>query len=491
MHLADDRLKQLDNPALTSESRTLVRCDVAAELIHTGQYEAAREALGQLWRGVGRRPELRELSILAIAEVLLQCGVLSGWLGSVQQIADAQEKAKDLLSEALRNFQAHGQVSKVSEVMYELGMCYWRLGAYDEARVNLSEALKGLGAADTELKAKILIRRTLVEVWENRYYEAWNILKEAESVFESANDALKGRWHGQMALVLYKLASAERVADYFDRAIIEYTAAIYHYEQSNHERYCATNLNNLAFLYYKLARHAEAHEHLDRAQRIYERLKDSGNLAQVNETRARVLIGEHRYTEASRIIAEVVQAFEHGGEHALLSDALVVQGVALARLADYERSVQILRRAINLAENSGSVINAGLASLTLIEEHGTTRLSEYELYNVYRRADELLRDTQDFEDIRRLRMCARMVMRRFSGGHLSDKSFKLSKVVHDFEARFIEQALELEEGSVTRAAKRLGLKHQSLAHLLRARHRMLLSKRTPPTPRRRSIIKKK
>jgi hypothetical protein len=68
-----------------------------------------------------------------------------------------------------------------------------------------------------------------------------NILKDAEPVFEFAGDALKGRWHGQKALVLRRRATAEGKTDYADRAVIEFTAAIYHYEQAGHEGYCARN----------------------------------------------------------------------------------------------------------------------------------------------------------------------------------------------------------------------------------------------------------
>lgn len=140
----------------------------------------------------------------------------------------------------------------------------------------MREALKTLTDADVELKAKIHIRRTLVEISENRYYEALNILKEAEPVFASAGDALKGRWHGQKALVLRRLATAEGGPDYADRAIIEFEAAIYHYEQAGHERYCARNLNNLSMLLYKLGRYIEAHDHLDRAQLIFTKLERHG-----------------------------------------------------------------------------------------------------------------------------------------------------------------------------------------------------------------------
>ena len=56
MTLADERLKELDNPSLAENERTLLRCRVATDLIHKGQYEAAREALGELWLGIGERP---------------------------------------------------------------------------------------------------------------------------------------------------------------------------------------------------------------------------------------------------------------------------------------------------------------------------------------------------------------------------------------------------------------------------------------------------
>lgn len=468
----------------------MLRCSVAADLIHRGQYEAAREALDELWPGVGERPEVKKLPPVTAAEVILQCGVLTGWLGSARNVAGAEERAKDLLTEALRLFKSQGEYRKVSEAQYELGICYWRLGANDEARVVLIEALKPLRDTDTELKAKILIRRALVEIWENRYHEALSILREAEPVFESANDALKGRWHGQKGLVLRRLATAERNGDYADRAIVEFTAAIYHYEQAGHERYSAVNLNNLAMLLSKLGRHKEAHEQLDHAQLIFTKLKDPGNLAQVDETRARVLVAERKYKEADRIISGVVKTFESGGESALLADALTVQGVAWARLGSIESSVKVLNRAADVAEAVGALASAGLAVLTLIEEHGARRLTPVEVYKAYLRADGLLKDTQDAEDIARLRACARIALRRLSWLRPHDKNFTFFGAVQEFEAAMIEQALEAARGSVTEAAKLLGMRHQSLIAMMNLRHKKLLKKRRPAEKRKRSIIKK-
>lgn len=75
------------------------------------------------------------------------------------------------------------------------------------------------------------------------------------------------------------------------------------------------------------------------------------------------------------------------------------------------------------------------------------------------------------------------------GTQLHEKNFTFYGAVQELEASLIERALELEGGSITRAAKRLGLKRQSLNHMLQSRHKNLLDKRTPPKKRLRSIIR--
>src|ERR1044071_7491689 len=140
MTLADERLKELDNPALTEKERVLLRCRVAADLTHTGRYEAAREALGDLWRGIGDRPKVAGLDEQATAEVLLQVGVLSGWLGVSRQVTGAQESAKDLISESAALFERIGEAKRAADARADLSICYWREGAYGEARAVLGSA---------------------------------------------------------------------------------------------------------------------------------------------------------------------------------------------------------------------------------------------------------------------------------------------------------------------------------------------------------------
>ncbi len=489
MNLAETLQRELENPNLTATERILLRCRTAADFIHRGQYEAARDALGELWHGVGERPFTGKFKKATAAELLLQCGALSSGLGNARNLAGAQENAKDLISEAQRLFESIWLPVKVAEAQSELAICYWRLGAFDDARVVLEEAAKRIDDKNDELKAKILIRRALVETWACRYHDALYVLKEAEAFFKNLNDALKGRWHGHMAIVLRRLGLAEGRADYVDRAIIEFTAAIYHCEQAQNDRYSAIARNNFAMLLHRVGRYQDAYEHLNRAAEIFSKLKDAGTLAQVNETRARVLLAEKRYDEAKEVIASCVRVFEEGGEQPCLADALTIQATVLARLREFKRSLLLFKRAVEVAANAGAPEYAGHASLSMIEEHGKARLTELEAYAAYRRADEFLKGTQDAEDIARLRACSRIVLRRIVGAQMSDADFSLGEAMHVYESRFIESALIKSGGRISQAAKMLGLSHQTLSNILKNRHSNLQSKRLPPTPRRRRIIR--
>ena len=477
---------------LTADERAVLRCEAASELIQGGQYEAAREALGDLWRGIGVRPEVSALGEAAASEVLLRAGVLSGWLGESEQARGSQESAKDLISESVSLFERAGDREKASFARSDLALCYWREGAQDEARILLTQASGELEGADDERRAVVLLRWGMVENSAGRPHNALGILKEAERALrENENHALRGSFHNIHGMTLRRLGEMGDQGDYYDRAIMEFTAAVYHFERARHERFAASIENNLAFLLNKLGRHRDAHEHLDRAGAMLARVGDTGRLAQVDVTRAQVLLAERRYRDAAHVVEGSVSALEHGGEASLFAEALTVQGVVWARLGNYEGSINVLRRAASLAEEAGAVSDAGRAALTLIEEHGARRaISADELHDLYWRADRLLKETQNAEEVARLRTCARVVIRRLTGVQLREKNFTLFSAVHEFEAKFITQALEESGGSVTRAAKLLGIRHQTLTSMLDTRHRGLSKKRTPVKKRLRSIIKK-
>ena len=501
MTLAETLLKQLENPALSRDERAQFQCQIAADFEHRGQYDAAREVLAELWNGVGRRPALQGLSELTAAEVLLRVGSLSGYLGSIQQIEGAQDAAKDLISESITRFQRLGETTKVAAAQSELGFCYRRAGAHDEARVIYNEALKRLAdSSEKELQAKILLRLAAVETFSGRYKDSLNILTNSAKLFnDSNNDALKGKFHNELACALMSLGKAEHRPDYTDRAIIEFTAASFHFEQAGHISYKARAESNVGFLLYTNGHYEKAHEHLNRARSLFVSLADRGTVAQIDEARARVLLEQGRLRAAESAIREAVRVLSKGGEQGALAEALTTQGRVLSKLGNFIESRNTLRRAADLAEEAGAVEDAGRALLSLMEDHAD-RITEHELLDAYERAHNLLRETQDAETIKRLRACTiRIVSDRRAA--LSQRrvfslvdfwaNFDLGERVRAYEARYVRRALIDAQGSVTRAARLLGLHHHAtLAAMLDqgGRHTDLAYLRTPPETRRQSII---
>jgi transcriptional regulator with PAS, ATPase and Fis domain len=410
MNLASEMLRQIDNPRLNSSERAQLRCILAKELEEGGNYEAAQVAMGELWQRVGENPTLDGLDKHIAAEVLMRAGALTGWIGSVNQVAGAQEKAKDLISESILLFESLTDAAKVAEAQTEIAYCYWREGAFDEARITLREALSHLTEANSELKAVALLRSAIVEISDQRFNDALRIFSEVAPLLEKiTNHSFKGRFHVGLANTLKNLGTNEKREDYIDRALIEYSAASYHFEQAGHTSYRAAVENNLGFLFSKAGKFDEAYEHLDRARRLFTSLKDKVHSAQVDDTRARALLAQERNSEAEKTVRSAVQVLEKGGEQALLVEALTTHGVALARVGQQEQARLTLERAVEVSEQAGDMEGAGRAALTLIEEL-KDRLSEAEVREVYCRADELLSGSQHTETIARLRACARDVV---------------------------------------------------------------------------------
>ena len=141
MTLRASLLRELDNPSLSVATHAEHCCELAREHENRGEYDEARKALGDYWRRVGERPRVKGLEPNAKGEVLLRAGVLTGLIGSSQQIPEAQETAKNLISESLTIFQTSNYRKKIAEAQTELALCYWRTGEINEARDVLADAL--------------------------------------------------------------------------------------------------------------------------------------------------------------------------------------------------------------------------------------------------------------------------------------------------------------------------------------------------------------
>jgi tetratricopeptide (TPR) repeat protein len=464
------------------------RCAEAKRLISAGDYEGAREALGELWAGVGHRPRIESLPATEQAELLLRAGALSGWLGTAGPAEGTQGFAKDLISESVRFFETLGDQEKIAEAQSDLALCYWREGAMDEARVWFREALAK--ATDPANTLRILARSTTVEYSSNRFGDALALLDQATPYLDQIDDdAAHGCYHMQRAAVLEKIGGAENM----DRALIENTAASVHFERANHRRYVARVENNIGHILRQIGRYDEALEHLDRARRTFTELGDVGSAAQVNDTRARVFIDQQRYVDAEKLAFLSASALEAGDEQSLLADALETQGVALARMGRYQTALGTLKRASHIAETAGAVELSGRIFLAVLEELKSF-LSPSEIGTIYQEADRRLGDQSCTESMARLRSCARLAIANTATTTKTENGISrgsFEQEVHNRESELIKAALDEASGSVTRAARLLGLTHQGLCYIINHRHKHLLGARAPIRVRRKSIIKKR
>ena len=59
---------------------------------------------------------------------------------------------------------------------------------------------------------------------------------------------MKGKFHNSYATLLKSLAASDNRTEYVDSALVEFTAAGFHFEQAGHKRFQARVENNVGFL---------------------------------------------------------------------------------------------------------------------------------------------------------------------------------------------------------------------------------------------------
>lgn len=437
-----------------------------------------------LWRGIGSRPETSGLHTLVVSEVLLCVGTLTGWIGSRNEIKEADSWARDLITESITLYEAAGDLKKVAEARTELAYCYWREGSFSEARIMFTEALKKL-TLEGKTRANALLGLSVVERACSRYDEALKILTDNAPLFKKlTHHTMKGFYHNTLAQVLQILVTPERKAEQLRIVVSEYEQADHQFKLAHHTVFRALVKNNIGIVLRDLSRYREAQEYLDQARRLIVSVRDKVRTAQIDQARAEVMIAQRRFAEAERVARSAARSFEKAGRQCFLVEALTVRGIALARLGKTEQAQFSLQRAIEVAQQVGALNLAGVAALSLIEE--IDDLSAQILAVAYERAHEWLAASQSPDLLRRMNAAAIKVLAKVQAGlmieaeeGLSNKPLDFNQELLRYENALIKRALSQADGSLTRAAANLSMSYQKLAYILETRHLDLLKERTP------------
>jgi tetratricopeptide (TPR) repeat protein len=470
---------------VSASEHALLRSKTALDLKDRGDYAGALESMRPLLKRVGERPKTDGLDPAAAAEVLLCAGVLTSWIGSKNQIRDAQKLARDLINESVVYFESSKDLARVAVAQSEIAFCHYREGTLNEARSQLRDALTKL-PFENAARARALLKLSTVECAAGRYHEALELLDNNEALFQKVtNHTIKGGYHSEMAIVLRNLGTTENRPAHFRRAINEYKKSENEFKLAHHQLYRADVINNVGFLLFKLSRYKEAHKYLSQARRLVSRFKDKARTAQVDESRAQVMIAEKRLAEAARTAHRAAAALEKSGQFFLMAEALTTQGIALARLGRMAQAHSVFRRAIEAANQVNASKTAGVAALTLIEE--TKDLPPETLRAAYRQAREWLATSQSSDLKLRLAdvadRVAASVQTELSAAEATEILLSepggLRAQLERHEGIVIKRALDQVDGRVTHAASLLEMNYQSLAYIIERRHPELLKKRTP------------
>lgn len=469
------KIVQFNGTRMRHNDASAEECCTASRLLEDrGEYGKAHALLSDFSSAIGEWPNVDGLPLHLQAAVLLRVGVVAGWVGSAEAIEGAGHFAVELTNAASGLFKKLALNEQAGECHLELGWHLWRAGKFEEASDEYKNALNLLPETAFRLIAKTYLRQGIVHRSTHLYQDALAILERAVPVFEKLEpaDILRGGFHNERALVLKNLATSENRNDYLNRALSEYSTALFHVKKARHNGHCAVIENNIGNVHIQLRQFPKAFAHLERAGKLFKALGDVRTFAQVEETRAQALIEQGHYAEAERVIGGTIRTLERACEQSLLCETLITIATAQARQGKADKAYSNLVRAVTEASLINDRANAGRAWLIALEEAATLSLSDEQRRSALTEAASLLEDSQDPKIQSRLLSCAINLATQQMSPRIDNpapeqiQGVPLKEAVRRFKAGYIRQALNEANGNRSAAARILGMTPSGLHALL-------------------------
>ena len=307
-----------------------------------GRYETGLAEIAENWSEPAFLPNTADTSEKDAAELLLRFAALLGFCGHNRQIANSQQRAKDILTGAHGTFLKVGDMPKAAECENYLALCYWRTGELNEAAVWVESALsKAIEVSEVRLYA--LVTRSLVLLSQRRYAE--NIAeceRHASLFFRFGNAFLTGSYCTNIGL---SFKNARR----FDEALRYLELARHYHQLSGHRVYLGTVENNLAQLYRTTRRFSRAHASIDAAIRLFKQLKDNTREGFALDTKALVYFDERRFTLGLKTVEAALKLLRRSENAVYITETLQTKFRLLLFLNDVVGAVATLHEALDIA----------------------------------------------------------------------------------------------------------------------------------------------
>jgi plasmid stabilization system protein ParE len=361
----DTEVKRLD---VANDVALLEVCRRAMDMAHAGNYYEALGLLSPVWGGTDCEPRTKGLPLETSAELYLCAGVLTC---AVSRASEAQRNGRRFLRKAFVFFRSIDNKESAARCVKELASSLQRAGHHRHARRVASIALRRPTELTLEIEASLHLISANSELSARRFEAALSTLENAYPLFEAvSNDRIRGAFHNTLGLALKNAGLAGGIDDYLQRAIIEFTAASYHFEQSKNLSFLSRVENNIGFLLWSLGENTQAYPHIDRAKSLALSAGDEVMASYFDDTLARVLCGDGKLSEAERVIERAVQELERLGATVELGEAIDTRTEIRNRIAalraessnviPFPSSLAALPTRFVVSVSDDSLINAGV-----------------------------------------------------------------------------------------------------------------------------------
>ena len=480
-------MKRITTPLHTSHlvpnDAALLRCNTALELSHIGDYKRALEVMRPLWASIDQRPQTNALHPSVVAELYLCVATLIRQIKKTDQDQQLRTLARQLLNESASYYETVTDRPKIASCQIELGYSYAYAAEFNQARTELTQALEKL-KTNGKTKSKALAALAELEYLAGNYHTAFEILTNRTAVVSKTGDRIDTAIHHyQLALVLEKRSSLENQTDLLQQAATHYQSARQRLRLSKDVPLRIDLEIKLATALHQTKRTAASHEHLNKARRLATSTKDKSHAAQIDQIQANLLLNEKKYLRSEALSKRAAHLFTKTSQPANASAAITLQAIALTHLKKAKRARYLFQQAFQIADQASATIEAGIASLSMIET--LDDLTQNELHTAYFQARENLSQSNDQAVLLRLLRSADKLIQQEAPKasqettRTSQQSKGFRAEVLAFERAKIQEALSQTDGKVTIAATLLKISYQSLSHIINTRHKELLTERSP------------
>ncbi len=313
------------------------------KLERCGRFDDALALLEGVWENTAAFPRVEEFDAHTAADIILRCGSLIGFHGHHQQIKDAQERSKNLLTEAHRRFLAISDLEKIAECENYLALAYWRTGELVEAETWVETALEHALPPKNATRIYSHVVKSLICLSAGKYGEIVSRSSEVENDFIECGDPfLIGSFRTNLGLALKNLGRASE-------ALRNLELAGFYHRKSGHQIYLGTVENNLAQLYKNENRFGKAHKAIDRATKIFKKIKDRTHEGFSFDTKAQIYLSEGNYHAALRTAEKAIRILRKSENMAYLVECYLTKTKTLLYLDYFSKAIFCLFEAVQIA----------------------------------------------------------------------------------------------------------------------------------------------